>query len=60
MRKMTTLFSISLLWSCRGAVMATDPDMFWFQNESQCGDTKGVVRSYCEIVALASRKRNKI
>lgn len=54
MHKKVKWFSATLLWSCGTAVMAADPDMFWFKNETQCGDAKVVVRSYCEVSAHAN------
>lgn len=46
---MMKLLSATLLCACGGAAMAAAPDMFWFKNETQCGDAKVVVRSYCEV-----------
>jgi hypothetical protein len=48
------LLSTALLWSCGAAALAADPDMFWFKNETQCGDAKIVVRSYCEVSQRAN------
>lgn len=45
-----------MLWSGAAAALATDPEMFWFKNETQCGDAKVVVRSYCEV----SRRANAV
>lgn len=38
-----------MLWSCYAVAQAADPDMYWFKNETECGDAKVTVRSYCEV-----------
>ncbi|RZT10050.1 hypothetical protein SAMN05216319_1501 [Duganella sp. CF402] len=48
------MISAALLWACGAAAQAADPEMFWFKNETQCGDAKVVVRSYCEVSQRAN------
>jgi len=48
------ILSATLFWSCCAAALAAEPEMFWFKNETQCGEARITVRSYCEVSQRAN------
>jgi len=36
------------LMAAHTVALAVDPEQFWFKNETQCGEARVTVRSYCE------------
>jgi len=51
---------LAALLACSAAAQAADPELFWFRNETRCGEARVTVRSYCEVAhrANAVEQRN--